>query len=73
MTGAGRLLGYLDDLPVAWCSLAPFNTFHGSRKAADDEEHMGFVALFESAGFTEVAREGTRRHVRQRAVCPPRR
>lgn len=27
--------------------------------------HMGFVSMFREAGFTEVAREGTRRHVMQ--------
>jgi GNAT superfamily N-acetyltransferase len=27
--------------------------------------HMGFVAMFEKAGFSETGREGTRRHVMQ--------
>lgn len=28
--------------------------------------HMGFIPLFKDAGFREVARAGTRRHVMQR-------
>lgn len=31
------LLGYLDDEPVAWCSIAPFDTHRSLRKVADDE------------------------------------
>ena len=116
------LLGYLDDEPVAWCSLAPFDTFRGLRKVGEGEatdklwsitcffvrrehrgvgltrqllaaavsharsrgaklvegyavdpdspsyRHMGFVSLFEQARFTEVAREGARRHVMRRAL-----
>ncbi|HEX2056314.1 MAG TPA: GNAT family N-acetyltransferase [Nitrospiraceae bacterium] len=30
--------------------------------------HMGFVPMFEEAGFREVGREGTRRHVMQRKL-----
>ena len=30
--------------------------------------HMGFVSMFEEAGFHEVGREGTRRHVMQRKL-----
>ena len=30
--------------------------------------HMGFVSMFEKAGFREVGREGTRRHVMQRKL-----
>ncbi|KQP12767.1 GNAT family N-acetyltransferase [Pseudorhodoferax sp. Leaf267] len=111
------LLGYLDGEPVAWCSLAPFDTFRGLRKVAEPPEklwsvtcffvrrehrgqgltqqllaaavrharkhgakivegtpvqptspsyrHMGFVQLFKDAGFSEVGRAGTRRHVMQ--------
>jgi len=109
------LLGYLDEEPVAWCSIAPRSTY---RRLVDDEssdegvwslacffvirrlrgqgitqriiaaaiEHakskgasiveaypvapdspsyrfMGFVPAFEIAGFCEVGRAGTRRHV----------
>jgi GNAT superfamily N-acetyltransferase len=120
------LLGYLDGQPVAWCSLAPFDSFVGLRKPDDAEDtrkvwsvtcffvrrehrgqgltrqllaaavdharqhgarliegyavdpdspsyrHMGFVTLFKHAGFSEVAREGTRRHVMQRSLAPSR-
>ena len=120
------LLGYLGEEPVAWCSVAPFNTFHGLRKTGEAEEtekiwsitcffvrrehrgtglamqmlaaavhharkrgarlaegyavdpgspsyrHMGFVSLFREAGFTEVAHEGTRRHVMQLRLGKPR-
>jgi hypothetical protein len=31
---------------------------------------MGFVPLFEGAGFREVGREGSRRHVMQRRLRP---
>jgi GNAT superfamily N-acetyltransferase len=31
---------------------------------------MGFVPMFEQAGFHEIGREGTRRHVMQRGVRP---
>lgn len=116
------LLGYLNEEPVAWCSLAPFETFHGLRKPSAGERmdrswsvtcffvrqefrgigltaqllaaavrharrkgarmveayavtpdspsyrHMGFISLFEEAGFTEVARQGSRRHVMQRTL-----
>jgi GNAT superfamily N-acetyltransferase len=30
--------------------------------------HMGFVSMFEEAGFREIGREGTRRHVMQRKL-----
>lgn len=32
------LLGYLNDEPVAWCSVAPFNTFRGLRKPGEAEK-----------------------------------
>lgn len=32
---------------------------------------MGFVPLFEEAGFQEIGREGSRRHVMQRRMPPP--
>lgn len=32
------LLGYLDGEPVAWCSIAPFDSFRGLRKLAQDED-----------------------------------
>jgi GNAT superfamily N-acetyltransferase len=117
--GPVGLLGYIGEEPVAWCSLAPFDTFRGLRKPGEAEEteklwsitcffvrrqhrgiglakqllaaavrharehgaslaegyavepdspsyrHMGFVSMFKEAGFTEVAREGKRRHVMQ--------
>lgn len=120
------LLGYLDGEPVAWCSVAPFDSFRGLRKVGDDEateriwsvtcffvrrdlrgqglapqllagavklarkhrarlvegygvaptspsyRHMGFVPMFKAAGFEEVAREGTRRHVMQLPTRKPR-
>jgi GNAT superfamily N-acetyltransferase len=111
------LIGYLDGEPVAWCSLAPFDTFRGLRKTQEPTDkvwsvtcffvrrehrdkgltkqmlaaavrharkrgakivegygvarsspsyrHMGFIGLFKGAGFEEVGREGTRRHVMQ--------
>lgn len=116
------LLGYVDEEPVAWCSLAPFDTFRGLRKteeptakiwsvtcffvvrahrghgytrqlldaavrhakkhgarivegypvdpASPSYRHMGFVSLFEAAGFQQVGREGSRRHVVQLALQP---
>lgn len=114
------LLGYLGEEPVAWCSLAPFDTFRGLRKTGEPTEkiwsitcffvrrehrgrgftrqlldaavrhareqgarrvegypvdpdspsyrYMGFVSLFREAGFQQVGREGTRRHVVQLPV-----
>jgi GNAT superfamily N-acetyltransferase len=116
------LLGYLDGEPVAWCSIAPFDTHRKLRKVTDGEEtariwsvtcffvrrdlrgqgltkqllaaavklakkhkarivegygvspaspsyrYMGFVPMFKEAGFEEVGREGTRRHVVQLPV-----
>ena len=117
------LLGYVDGEPVAWCSIAPFDTHLTKlRKVKDDEDtsrvwsvtcffvrrdlrgqgltkqllsaavklakkhgakvvegygvsrdspsyrHMGFVPMFEDAGFEEVGREGTRRRVMRMAV-----
>lgn len=111
------LLGYIDNEPVAWCSVAPRSTY---RRLVDDDgsdegvwsiacffvvrrfrgqgithriiraaiEHarthgatvveaypvepdspsyrfMGFVPVFEKAGFCEVGRAGKRRHVMQ--------
>lgn len=111
------LLGYIDEEPIAWCSVAPRSTY---RRLVDDEssdegiwsiacffvvrrlrgqgmaqriikaaiEHarsrgativeaypvdpdspsyrfMGFVPVFERAGFCEVGRAGTRRYVMQ--------
>ncbi len=115
------LLGYLDEEPVAWCSVAPRSTyrrlvndgspdegvwsiacffvvrrlrgqgitqrilaaavdFAKSRGASIVEAYpvdpespsyrfMGFVATFEAAGFCEVGRAGTRRHVFQLRVA----
>ncbi|QIL73318.1 GNAT family N-acetyltransferase [Diaphorobacter sp. HDW4B] len=114
------LLGYLDEEPVAWCSVAPRSTyrrlvedggsdegiwsiacffvvrrlrgqgftqrliaaavdFAQSRGASMVEAYpvdpespsyrfMGFVPTFEAAGFHEVGRAGTRRHVFQLRV-----
>ena len=109
------LLGYIDEEPVAWCSVAPRATYrrlvddgssdegvwsiacffvirrfrgqgitqriiaaavgHARAKGAKVVEaypvapdspsyrFMGFVPAFESAGFSEVGRAGSRRHV----------
>jgi GNAT superfamily N-acetyltransferase len=112
------LLGYADDKPVAWCSIAPRNTYralggvdlqgddpnriwslacfflkrefrgaggmrtlldaaleHARREGAQAVEaypvdpdspsyrFMGFVPVFEKAGFEKVGRAGARRHV----------
>jgi len=117
------LLGYLDQQPVAWCSLAPFDTFRGLRKTDETTDkvwsitcffvrrehrgqgltrqlldaavrharkhgatlvegypvdpdspsyrYMGFVSLFKDAGFKQIGREGTRRHVVQLAMGRP--
>ncbi|NJM43098.1 MAG: GNAT family N-acetyltransferase [Brachymonas sp.] len=114
------LLGYLDEEPVAWCSVAPRSTYRrlvddgkpdegiwsivcffvvrslrgqglsqrmiaaatelakskGSRLVeaypVDPESpsyrFMGFIPTFEAAGFQEVGRAGTRRHVFQLRV-----
>lgn len=114
------ILGYLDDEPVAWCSVAPRSTY---RRLVDDDESdagiwsiacffvprrlrgkgitrrmidaaveharargasvieaypvepdspsyrfMGFVGAFQDAGFREVGRAGTRRHVMRLAL-----
>ena len=112
------ILGYLDDEPIAWCSIAPRDSYrnlggpddlgdgsesvwsivcffvprrlrgqgmmrqlieaavdHAREKGATVVEaypvdptspsyrFMGFVGTFESMGFREVGRAGTRRHV----------
>ena len=114
------LLGYIDDQPVAWCSVAPRSTYRrlvedGScdegvwsiaclfvvrrlrgrgitqqiitrrdrpcsiSRRFDVEAYpvdpdspsyrfMGFVPVFEKAGFCEVGRVGARRHVMQLKV-----
>jgi len=111
------LLGYLDDDPVAWCSIAPRATYrrlvddgspdegiwsiacffivrrlrgqgiterlieaavkharaHGAKIVeaypvdpdAPSYRFMGFVPVFEKAGFDEIGRAGSRRHVMQ--------
>jgi GNAT superfamily N-acetyltransferase len=115
------LLGYIDEEPVAWCSIAPRSTYrrlvddgssdegvwslacffvirrlrgqgitqriiaaavaHAKSKGAKVVEaypvapdspsyrFMGFVPAFESAGFAEVGRAGSRRHVFQLQVA----
>jgi len=115
------LLGYLDEEPVAWCSVAPRSSYrrlvedgsadegiwsiacffvvrrlrgHGivqriiaaavdfakSKGASIVEAYpvdpespsyrfMGFVSAFETAGFQEVGRVGTRRHIFQLRVA----
>lgn len=115
------LLGYLDEEPVAWCSVAPRSSY---RRLVDDGSsddgvwsiacffvvrrlrglgitkriiaaavdfaksrgasiveaypvdaespsyrYMGFVPTFEAAGFCEVGRVGTRRHVLRLTVA----
>ena len=114
------LLGYIDDEPAAWCSIAPRSTYRRlvSDGSPDDgvwsivcffvvREHrgagiarqlidaavrharkcgarvveaypvdqdspsyrfMGFVPMFEAAGFHEIGLEGRRRHVMQRKL-----
>ena len=110
------ILAYLDGRPIAWCSIAPRQTYRDLGGAAEQTEEnvwslvcffvtrgyrgqgmlarligaaveharergativeaypvdpdspsyrfMGFVAAFERAGFIEVGRAGTRRHV----------
>lgn len=110
------ILGYLDDKPIAWCSIAPRPTYRDLGGAAEmpgencwslvcffvqrdyrgqgitarlidaavgyarsrgagvveaypvdpdspSYRFMGFVSAFEKAGFVEVGRAGTRRHV----------
>jgi GNAT superfamily N-acetyltransferase len=109
------LLGYIDEEPIAWCSIAPRSTYrrlvddgtsdegiwslacffivrrlrgqgisqrmiaaavrHAKLKGAKVVEaypvdsdspsyrFMGFVPTFEAAGFCEVGRSGSRRHV----------
>jgi GNAT superfamily N-acetyltransferase len=119
------LLGYLDDEPVAWCSIAPFDTHptrlrpvaegeateriwsvtcffvrrdlrgqglakqllaaavklarrhrarvvegYGVSPTSPSYRYMGFVPMFEEAGFEETGRVGTRRHVMQLALRP---
>jgi GNAT superfamily N-acetyltransferase len=114
------LLGYANEEPVAWCSVAPRSTYRRlvSSEASDEGiwsiacffvvrrlrgtgvmeqiiaaavrlalahgasvveaypvepdspsyRFMGFVPVFEKAGFAEVGREGKRRHVMQLKV-----
>jgi GNAT superfamily N-acetyltransferase len=114
------LLGYLDEEPVAWCSVAPRSTYRRLVEDGTPDEgvwsiacffvvrrlrgqgitrkiiaaavdfaraggasiveaypvdpdspsyrFMGFVPTFEAAGFCEVGRAGTRRHVFQLKV-----
>jgi GNAT superfamily N-acetyltransferase len=114
------LLGYIDEQPVAWCSVAPRSTYrrlvedgscdegvwsiaclfvvrrlrgrgitqliitaaiaHARSHGASTVEaypvdpdspsyrFMGFVTVFEKAGFCEVGRVGARRHVMQLKV-----
>lgn len=115
------LIGYLQEEPVAWCSVAPSTTYRRLREDAAPAEDvwsivcffirrdhrgkglaksmldaaveharkrgariveaypvdesspsyrfMGFVPMFVEAGFREVARAGTRRHVMRRQVA----
>lgn len=119
------LLGYLDEQPVAWCSIAPRSTYrrlvsdatpdegvwsivcffvlrphrgagltkqmlaaaleharqHGARfveaypvdEDSPSYRFMGFVPMFEQAGFHEIGLEGTRRHVMRRELSRPER
>ncbi|MEP6495335.1 MAG: GNAT family N-acetyltransferase [bacterium] len=121
------LLGYIDDDPVAWCSIAPRSTYRplGGEDEPDDEpsetagevwslvcffirrefrgqgvteqlieaaaeyakrngatvleaypvdpgspsyRFMGYVPTFQAAGFEEIGRAGTRRHVMRRSL-----
>ncbi|MBI1880028.1 MAG: GNAT family N-acetyltransferase [Chloroflexi bacterium] len=115
------LVGYLEGEPVAWCSIAPRETYRRLGGIEDEEEEnvwalacfyvvrrlrglgvtallieaavqharqkgatvveaypvdpdspsyrfMGFVASFKAAGFEEVGRAGTRRHIMRRRV-----
>lgn len=72
------ILGYAEGTPVAWCSIAPRSTYRrlGARKQgakvveaypvdpdSPSYRFMGFVGLFEKAGFAKVGIAGTRRHV----------
>ena len=114
------LLGYIEEQPVAWCSIAPRSTYrplvsdrtpddgvwsiacffvkrqnrgagitkrmlaaalkyarqNGAKvveaypvdEASPSYRFMGFVPMFEEAGFREIGREGMRRHVMQRKL-----
>lgn len=117
------LVGYLDEEPVAWCSIAPRDTYRrlgGSEDAGEENvwslvcfyvvsrlrgqgitarlidaaithaqqkgatiieaypvdpdspsyRYMGFVDSFKAAGFEEVGRAGTRRHIMRRRLGP---
>ena len=77
------ILAYVEGEPVAWCSVAPRETY---RKLGGDEyptgadvvegypvdpdspsyKFMGTCSTFLAAGFEEIGRVGTRRHVMQR-------
>ncbi len=120
------IIGYLDEKPIAWCSIAPRPTYrdlggaaeqpgekvwsivcffvsrkyrgqgmtarliraaveHAQRRGATVIEaypvdpdspsyrFMGFVPVFKKAGFVEVGRAGTRRHVMQLKLVRPKR
>ncbi len=116
------LLGYLEEEPVAWCSVAPRSTYRRLVENSGDDEgiwsiacffvvrrlrgqgvsqrilaaavefaknrgasiveaypvdpsspsyrFMGFVPMFEAAGFRQVGRAGSRRHVFQLKIGP---
>ena len=77
------ILAYVEGEPVAWCSVAPRETY---RKLGGDEyppganvvegypvdpdspsfQYMGRRKTFLAAGFEEIGRVGTRRHVMRR-------
>lgn len=40
------LLGYLNKEPVAWCSLAPFDTFRGLRKTDEPTDRIWSITCF---------------------------
>ncbi len=70
------LLGYLGQEPVAWCSLAPFDTFRGLRKTGDDEatEKIWSVTCFfvrrehRGEGITRQLLDAAVQHARKKGA-----
>ena len=65
------LLGYLGKEPVAWCSLAPFDTFRGLRKTEEPTEKIWSVTCFfvsrahRGQGFTRQLLDAAVRHAKK--------
>lgn len=65
------LLGYVDEEPVAWCSLAPFDTFRGLRKTDEPTDSIWSITCFfvrreqRGLGYTRQLLDAAVRHARK--------